>query len=47
MEVLQTILMVVGAITLLWVVVKFAKGVYGSWGKCLKQVFGRDILMTS
>lgn len=35
MEVLQTILMVVGAIALLWLVVKFAKGCLWFLGKSL------------
>ena len=39
MEVLQTILMVVGAITLLWVVVKFAKGCLWFLGKMFEAGF--------
>ena len=39
MEVLQTILMVVGAITLLWLVVKFAKGCLWFLGKMFETGF--------
>lgn len=45
MEVLQTILMVIGAITMFWLVVKFAKGCLWFLGKMFEQVFARDILM--
>ena len=39
MEVLQTILMVIGAITLLWLVVKFAKGCLWFLGKLFEAGF--------
>ena len=39
MEVLQTILMVIGAITLLWLVVKFAKGCLWLLGKMFEAGF--------
>ena len=39
MEVLQTILMVVGAITLLWLVIKFAKGCLWLLGKMFEAGF--------
>ena len=39
MEVLQTILMVIGAITLLWLVVKFAKGCLWFLGKMFEAGF--------
>ena len=39
MEVLQTILMVIGAITLLWLVVKFAKGCLWLLGKLFEAGF--------
>ena len=39
MEVLQTILMIVGAITLLWLVIKFAKGCLWLLGKMFEAGF--------
>ena len=39
MEVLQTILMVIGAIALLWLVVKFAKGCLWFLGKTFEAGF--------
>ena len=39
MEILQTILMAIGALTLLWLVVKFAKGCFWFLGKMFEAGF--------